>query len=78
MNKEKTIIIVGLISGVLTLAVLIGFIGQGNVRDVPLYYQEKVEQTVVFEEVNDTVQLVGIKGIKGEINPTLLRKQLNY
>ena len=74
MNKEKIIIIVGLIIGVLGLAVLIGFIGQGNVRDVPLYYQEKVEQTVVFEEINGIVQIVGIKGVKGEVNPTLLTR----
>jgi len=67
-------IIVGLIIGVLGLAVLIGFIGQGNVRDVPLYYQEKVEQTVVFEEINGIVQIVGIKGVKGEVNPTLLTR----
>ena len=74
MNQEKIIIIVGLVAGVFTLAVLIGFIGQGNVRDVPLYYQEKVEQTVVFEEVNGKVQLIGIKGVKGEVNPTLLTR----
>jgi len=74
MNQDKTIIIVSLIAGVLVLAVLIGFIGQGNVRETPLYYPEKVEQTVAFEEVNGKVQLVGIKGIKGEINPTLLTR----
>lgn len=55
-------------------SVLIGFIGQGNVREVPLYYQEKVEQTVVFEEVDGQVRIVGIKGVKGEVNPTLLTR----
>lgn len=74
MVNEKTIIVVGLVTGVLALAVLIGFIGQGNVREVPLYYPEKVEQTIAFEEINGKVQIVGIKGVKGEINPTLLSR----
>ena len=74
MNKEKTIIVVGIIVGVVSLATLVTFIGQGNVREVPIYYQEKVEQTVAFEEINGEVQLVGIKGVKGEANPTLLTR----
>lgn len=74
MNKDKIIIIVGLIVGVSALAGMIGFIGQGNIREVPLYYQEKVEQTVMFEEIDGKVQLVGITGIKGEVNPTLLTR----
>ena len=64
----------GLVAGVIALAVMIGFIGQGNVREVPLYYPEKVEQTISFEEVNGQVQIVGVKGVKGEVNPTLLTR----
>ena len=74
MNKDKIIIIVGLIIGVSALTGMVGFIGQGNIREVPLYYQEKVEQTVMFEEIDGKVQLVGITGIKGEVNPTLLTR----
>lgn len=74
MNKDKIIIIVGLIVGMSALVGMVGFIGQGNVREVPLYYPEKVEQTVMFEEIDGKVQLVGIKGIKGEVNPTLLTR----
>ncbi len=74
MNKDKIIIVVAIIAGILSLIVLIGFIGQGNVREVPLYYPEKVQQTVAFEEVDGKVQLVGIKGVKGEPNPTLLSR----
>ena len=36
--------------------------------------KEKVEQTVVFEELDGKVQIVGIKGVKGEVNPTLLTR----
>lgn len=74
MEQSKLVIILGLVVGIAALALMITFIGQGNVREVPLYYPEKVEQTVMFEEVDGKVQLVGIKGIKGEINPTLLTR----
>ena len=74
MKNDKLIIGVGLATGVIALVVMIGFIGQGNVREVPLFYPEKVEQTVSFEEVDGKVQIVGISGVKGETNPTLLSR----
>ena len=74
MKTDKLIIGVGLASGMIALVVMIGFIGQGNVREAPLFYPEKVEQTVSFEEVDGNVQIVGISGVKGETNPTLLSR----
>ena len=74
MKNDKLIIGVGLATGVIALVFMIGFIGQGNVREVPLFYPEKVEQTVSFEEVDGKVQIVGISGVKGETNPTLLSR----
>ena len=74
MNNDKLIIGVGLASGMIALVVMIGFIGQGNVREVPLFYPEKVEQTVSFEEIDGNVQIVGISGVKGDPNPTLLSR----
>jgi len=74
MKRDKMIIIAGLAGGMVALVVMIGFVGQGNVREVPLFYPEKVEQTVAFQEVNGKVQIVGITGIKGEANPTLLSR----
>ena len=74
MNKDKLIIGIGLTSGIAALVVMVGFIGQGNVREVPLFYPEKVEQTVSFEEIDGNVQIVGISGVKGDANPTLLSR----
>lgn len=74
MNKDKIIIIVGLVVGVSALASMIGFIGQGNVREVPLYYPEKVEQTVIFEDVDNQVILRAISGVQSEPNPTLISR----
>jgi len=59
---------------VVALAGIIGFIGQGNVRHVSIFWQERVEQTVAFEDVNDKVQLQGISGINGEPNPYLITR----
>jgi hypothetical protein len=72
--KDKRFVILALIVGVLGMAVTIGFIGQGNVRHVTIFWQEKVEQTVAFEDIEGQVQLRGIIGIDGEPNPHLLTR----
>ena len=73
-RKEKTILIVAIIGAFVAFAGTIGFVGQGNVRPVALFWQEKVEQTAVFEEVDGQVHLRGIIGVNGEPNPTLLSR----
>ena len=72
--KERKFIIIAIIAGVIGLAAMIGFIGQGNVRHVEIFWQEKVEQTVAFEDINGEVQLRGVSGITGEINPHLISR----
>lgn len=73
-SNDKILIIVGLVAGIMGLAIMIGFIGQGNVRHVQIFWTEKVEQTVVFEEKNGKTQIKAIKGVLGENNPTLLSR----
>jgi hypothetical protein len=73
-SKDKRLIIVAILIGVIFLAALVGFIGQGNVRHVSIFWQERVEQTVVFEEVNGQVQLRGILGVDGDPNPHLVTR----
>jgi hypothetical protein len=72
--QDKKLIIVAIIAGVIGLGAIIGFIGQGNVRHVEIFWKEKVEQTVAFEDVNGEVQLKGITGISGELNPHLISR----
>jgi len=72
VTKDRKIIVIAIIAGVVGLAAMIGFIGQGNVRHVEIFWQEKVEQTVSFEDIDGKVQLKGISGIKGETNPHLI------
>jgi hypothetical protein len=74
MENGKLIIILGIVAGIAAFALMITFIGQGNVREVLLYYPEKVEQTVIFEDVDDQVFLIAISGVKSEPNPTLISR----
>ncbi len=71
---DKRIVIVGIIVAIVTLSIMIGFVGQGNIRHVIIFWQEKVEQTVVFEDIDGKVQLRGILGVAGEPNPTLISR----
>ena len=73
-SKDKTLIIIALIAGIIALVVTVGFIGQGNVRHVAIFYPEKVEQTIAFQDVNGQVKIVGIKGISEDDNPTLIMR----
>ena len=71
--NDRKLIAIAIIAGVVGLAAIIGFIGQGNVRHVQIFWTEKVEQTVVFEDVDGKVQLRGVSGISGE-NPHLVSR----
>ena len=73
-SNDKIWIIAALLGGIVVLAVTIGFVGQGNVRHVTIFWTEKVEQTVVFEEVDGKSQIKAIKGVLGDANPTLLSR----
>ena len=73
-SKDKSLIIIGLIAGVIALVVIVGFIGQGNVRHVAIFYPEKVEQTIAFQDINGEVKIVGLKGIGEDDNPTLIMR----
>lgn len=72
--KDRKLIAIAIIAGVVGLVAMIGFIGQGNVRHVEIFWQEKVEQTVAFEEINGQVHLRGISGVNGEPNPKLISR----
>jgi hypothetical protein len=74
MENTKLYTILGVTGGIIALVVMIAFVGQGNIREVPLYYPEKVEQTVIFEDVGDKVILRAISGVKSEPNPTLISR----
>ena len=73
-QNDKILIIAGLVAGLVGLGVMIGFIGQGNLRHVEIFWTEKVEQTVVFQDIDGDVQINAVKGVKADDNPTLISR----
>lgn len=73
-SKDRVLILAALITGVIGLVATVAFVGQGNVRHVDIFWTEKVEQTIVFEEVDGKTQIRAIKGVTGEPNPTLISR----
>ena len=74
VSKDKTLILIAIVVGVVALAGIIAFTGQGNVRHVPIFWQERVEQTVAFEDVDGKIQIRGISGVGGDSNPYLITR----
>ena len=74
LSKDKLIILVAVVLCIAVLGGMMIFIGQGNIRHVPISWQEKIEQTVAFEDIDGKVQLKGISGIDGEPNPYLVTR----
>lgn len=72
--KGKSLILIALLIGVIAFAGMLVFIGQGNIRHVSIFLQERIEQTVAFEEVDGIVHLEGISGIGGDPNPYLVTR----
>lgn len=73
-NNNKILIFGTLVGGVIVLVATIGFVGQGNVRHVEIFWTEKVEQTIVFEEENGQTKILAVKGVLGDDNPTLVSR----
>ena len=73
-SNDKILIIASLVGGMIVLATTIGFVGQGNARHVEIFWQERVEQTILFEEINGKPQISAVKGVSSENNPTLISR----
>jgi hypothetical protein len=41
--QDRKLILIAIIVGVIGLGAMVGFIGQGNVRHVEIFWKEKVE-----------------------------------
>jgi len=74
LDSDKRFIVFALVGGLVALVILFGFIGQGNVRHVQIFFPEQVQQTVAFRDIDGEVRLVGISGIGGDNNPTLIMR----
>ena len=63
--------------GIVSFALLMVFVGGGNVRHVQIYLPEQIKQTIAFEE-NGHVRIDGVFGTGEADNPTLITRSGNY
>lgn len=73
MKNNKKFLIGLIIGGMIFFSLLIGFIGQGNVRQVPIFFKEHMEATVAFRNIDGESKIVGLKG-NADVNPTLVMR----
>lgn len=60
-----------------SFAILVVFIGEGNVRHVQIYLPEQIRQTISFAE-NGHVRVDGVFGTEEADNPTLITRSGDY
>lgn len=70
--NDRQLVIVGLAVGLAALVSGIALVGQGSIRHVEIFWPEKIEQTVAFQDMDGGVKLVGIYGTAEDNNPTLV------
>jgi hypothetical protein len=73
VKNNKKFLIGLIIGGMIFFSLLIGFIGQGNVRQVPIFFKEHMEATVAFRNIDGESKIVGLKG-NADVNPTLVMR----
>lgn len=72
--NSKIIIFAFIIFGLAAFAVIISFVGEGGVRHVDIYLPEQIKDTISFQKIDGETKIVGIVGIDGEPNPTLVMR----
>jgi hypothetical protein len=73
MKNNKKFLIISIIVGMVFFSLLITFIGQGNVRQVPIFFKEYMKATIAFTNIDGETKIIGLKG-NAEINPTLVMR----
>jgi hypothetical protein len=63
--------------GIAIFAVMIAFVGEGNVRHVEIYLPEQITQTVAFQG-DGSIELVGVLGTGEANNPTLVTRSGDF
>ena len=70
---EGRLVTFGIIGMIAAFAILIFFVGAGGVRHVPITFEERIETTVAFRNIDGETKIVGLKG-NTQVNPTLISR----
>ena len=63
----------GIVGVIAVFAVLIFFVGGGGVRHVPITFNEIIQTTIAFRDIDGETKVVGLTG-NTQVNPTLLSR----
>ena len=70
---DNKLVAFGLIGVISAFAILILFVGGGGVRHVPITFNEIIQTTVAFRNIDGETKIVGITG-NTQVNPTLVSR----
>ena len=70
---DGKLVLIALVAGLAAFAVAFVFISGGAVRHVDIFLPEKTYVTLIFQNIEGTVAVVGTDGIAG-VNPTILMR----
>jgi hypothetical protein len=66
-------VVLGIIGVIAVFAALIFFVGGGGVRHVPITFNEIIQTTVAFRDIDGETKVVGLTG-NTQVNPTLVSR----
>lgn len=70
---DARLVAFGIIGVIAVFAILILFVGGGGVRHVPITFNEIIQTTVAFRNIDGETKVVGIMG-NTQVNPTLVSR----
>jgi hypothetical protein len=76
--KEKgfgnsRLVIIALVGCMVFFALVVVFVGEGFVRQVPIFWKEDIRSMIAFKEMDGQLKVIGLVG-NGGIDPTLVMK----
>ena len=74
---DRTFVVVAIVGCLAAFVTLLIVVSAGGVRHAEIFMPEKIEQTLVFTQVDGKTALVGTKGI-AQVNPNLIMRTGDY
>ena len=70
---SSRIVVIALVTTLVFFVFIVVFVGEGFVRQVPIFWKEDIRTTVAFKEIDGQLKVVGLIG-NGGTDPTLVMK----
>jgi hypothetical protein len=74
---DRTFVVIAIVGCLAAFVTLLIVVSAGGIRHVQIFMPEKIEQTLVFAQVDGKTALVGTKGI-AQVNPNLIMRTGDY